>query len=401
MKNVIKKTQTILFASLIVAMILPFSMMDTATAEKNIDNVKTNIKSKVSYDYMPTKEDVKKELKSKGHTKKQIEKMDLDTLHFDKHQKWLKENHDPVKEVLIREKQIVLTEMVIDDFQNTDESLDNYLPWTSIGYDYKDNALEITIEPKKFTDENIQKYVYIIRSIIGDEIDITISPLDAGLEQVSCWTRDTCGDLEAGVKIDIQGKFSCTLGFAATYQDNPGFVTAGHCFDGSRVGTNVYHSGAYIGDLVRETATTSTSGSRCDCAFVRSTSNFDVSDKTFGITNDADRAGTTTKNKQIKASLGGNTNDVKMGIILDVNRSFSVDEEGTNGNDYIYKYVAVTNISVKSGDSGSPVFGQNGQELLGFMVSALKGTDDNPQQRSIYVKHEKFTTYYRGLEWDF
>ena len=148
-----------------------------------------------------------------------------------------------------------------------------------------------------------------------------------------------------------------------------------------------------VGDLVRELATTSSNGLRCDCAFVASTSNYIASDSTYGL-QDATRTGSSTDGKQIVMSLDRNNPNEKYGVILDSNRSYNERDSGFYRSPYLYKYVVVTNIDVVSGESGTPVFGDNGRELLGFAVS-------RHSEGSIYVKHEKFTQYFRGLTWDF
>ena len=392
----LKTTKIILFAGIIAAMILPFNTIDFADAQEQTG--RDIIKQDVSYKSMPTVEDVKEDLKEQGYLKEQIDEMDLKQKHYEKHQEWLIEHRDIQTEKIVREKQVILTEFMIEKFQTTNPTQPDYLPWTSIGYDYKDNALEITIYPEDFKIETIEEILNTVRSVVGYEIDVTISPMASQLEQVSCFSRERCSDLKAGVKITMQGKdFPCTLGFAATYNDESGFVTAGHCFDGLEVGTNAYHNGAHIGDLVRELATSSTSGNRCDCAFVVSADSYDVSDRTYGLSRSASTTGTSTDDKLIVASLS-NSNTNRYGIIKDSSISYSPARDYPNSlpriGDYYYKYAVLTDIDVIRGDSGSPVFGDNGRELLGFMVSQIGGD-------SIYVKHEKFTQYFRGLTWDF
>ena len=86
---------------------------------------------------------------------------------------------DPQKEKVAREKQTILENALMtkesqyEGFQNRV----HHLPWSSIGYDYVDNALEVTILPDYFNTNNLPKYFEEIRSIVGNDIDIALSPL--------------------------------------------------------------------------------------------------------------------------------------------------------------------------------------------------------------------------------
>ena len=50
------------------------------------------------------------------------------------------------------------------------------LPWSGITYDYANNALEVNILPQYFNAGELPKYFEKIRSIVGNEIDISLSP---------------------------------------------------------------------------------------------------------------------------------------------------------------------------------------------------------------------------------
>ncbi len=387
MKNITKTTKTILFASLIAAMILPFSGMDFAEAEKQDKKGKDIIKNYKASEAMPKFKDVKEKHKDKSE---QVQREE----HQKEHKKWLVDNLDEATETIVREKQDLFTTFVTENYQEWDPSEDNYFPWTSIGYDYEDNALEVTILPAEFNKKDLKEYYEIIRSVVGNEIDVTISPMNA-YELVSCNSRTDCDDLEAGVEIGMNNKnFPCTLGFKATYNGKNGFVTAGHCFDGetgggNSVGNDTYHpeNGSHIGDLEEEIIVSRPPSTRCDCAFVEASG---ISNETYGISTSATSTGTSPTDKTIKASLG-QSNTVTSGVITDNSRTVS-------STDYRLLGVVETDIAVISGDSGSPVFSSDGSEFLGIMVA--KNPDD-PSNGSVYVRADKFTTYLSGLTWGF
>jgi len=368
-------------------MILPFSTMDFAEAEETDKIGRDIIKNYKASEAMPQFEDIVLEYIDQPEEVQRIK-------HQQEHNKWINEHLDEDKEEIVRDKQELFTEFVIANYQESDPTGDNYFPWTSIGYDYEDNALEVTMLPEEFNKKNLEQYYQIIRSVVGDDINVTISPNEF-YELTGCSSRTNCSDLEAGVEIGMQGKnFPCTLGFAASFNGKDGFVTAGHCFDeladgGNPSGADAKHpeNGSKIGDLEKELTVSRPASTRCDCAFVEASG---VSDETFGISTDASSIGTSSLFRSIKASLG-QSDSTPTGIITDASRTITTSSYRLLG-------LVETNIGVNNGDSGSPVFNSSGSQLLGFMVS--KDPSD-PTGSSLYVRADKFTTYFSGLTWDF
>ncbi len=356
-----KNLKTILFASLIAAMILPFSSMNFAEAETADKIGKDIVKQKASFE--------------KTSEKANASKSDL------------KEKYDPDAEREVTVQQDILLDVLMENYQGTDKDAKNYFPWTSLGYDYDDNALEVTINPTEFNEKDIKKYQKIIRSIVGNSIDVTISPMEEA-SFTSCSSRTNCDDVESGVEIGMPGKtFPCSVGFAATYDGDAGFITAGHCFAALAVGTDAEHpqNGSRIGDLVEELYSPGTYV-YCDCAFVDSLSGDIPDGETYGMA-DASSTGSTFTGKSVKSSLS------QSGI-----------ENGEVTNHYVHLYipsdskyligVVRTDVSVQGGDSGAGVFSDDGSELLGIMVAQTGSY-------SYYVKHDKITDNFTGLTWDF
>lgn len=101
---------------------------------------------------------------------------------------------------------------------------------------------------------------------------------------------------------------------------------------------------------------------------------------------DATTTGSTTMDKSVKASLS--QSEIESGTVLDTS---------TNVNKGGYYYIGVAKASYysQSGDSGGAVFSSDGSELLGFTVAKTLQND------AFYVKHDKVTTWFSGLTWDF
>ncbi len=112
-----------------------------------------------------------KNAKSKAETELIMEEMEELSKEL---QKWYAERLDPAKEEEARIKQKILGEALLSKRHNelTLAEQREAVPITSIGYDYVDNALEVTIDPEKYN----EKYLKKIRNIVGDEIDLTIAP---------------------------------------------------------------------------------------------------------------------------------------------------------------------------------------------------------------------------------
>lgn len=87
-------------------------------------------------------------------------------------------NSNPAKEKLIREKQKALEDAVSGMQKHRGQSGNNVqqLPWSTIGYDCVDNALEVGIPPQYFNHDALPKYFEMIRSIVGYGIDVALSP---------------------------------------------------------------------------------------------------------------------------------------------------------------------------------------------------------------------------------
>ncbi len=101
---------------------------------------------------------------------------------------WFKSREDIEKEEKVREKLDLLLDAIEAEEGSTKEGKENLkkiLPFTRIGYDSISHSLEVSIDPKRFNDEEIKGYIKYIRNIIGDEIDLTISRLPYGRTPLS------------------------------------------------------------------------------------------------------------------------------------------------------------------------------------------------------------------------
>ncbi len=90
---------------------------------------------------------------------------------------WYAEHADCEKKEKVMEKQELLIDTLLEEKAEIGRKKQKeMLAFTAIGYDYVNHSLEVSIDPEMFNEKNIKKYITKIRSIIGDEIDLTISP---------------------------------------------------------------------------------------------------------------------------------------------------------------------------------------------------------------------------------
>ena len=315
------------------------------------------------------------------------------------------DHRDIENENKCREKQLLMREFIKSAY-STEEGIASFkkkLPMTGMGYDYVSHSLEITIAPEHFTDKNIKKYIKIIRKIIGDEIDLTISPASPASALSCSLPGNECDPMLGGNRLET-GLTFCTLGFKATYQGKSGFVTAGHCsttdftkygqpsFD-KKVGKTTY----------RPAAPTFTD---CDCAFVAIDGTEPnlvrgMSPDIFSLFSaNPSSAGSVTKTGKYVRTSGAILPYFGLGKVLDLKRD--VELGLLNGNSAWILDVVVTNITTTNGgDSGSPVYSLNGTVLLGIAVAG-RFDENNNNDLTYYVPQTKFSEKLGStFSWDF
>lgn len=350
-----KSTKTILFASLLVAMILPFSGMDFAEAEKADNKGQDKIKNQGSANSIP------------------LDKSEKDL------KKWFVDQTDPIKKQLAKDKKTILVDALIEEEKLVGKAARiNSIPIIGVGYDYVDNSLEISIDSSKFNEKNIAKYIKKIRSIVGDEIDITISPAELA-ETTACGSRtDVCTPLKGGVQYGPSG---CSTGFAATYQGDSGFLTAGHCDDGD-AGDDAKQPryGSVIGTIEKETFWSNT---RCDCGFISVTGSMDD-----GIFDLSDPNTTGSPFNGMSVTMSGVASDVKSGSVTDDDYDVYYSADGV-----WFREAVKTNYGSSDGDSGAPVV--SGSSLVGIH-SGKSGSSI-----SYFTNVNNVGIYFGGLTWDF
>ena len=391
-----KTSKIILLAVIFSAIVIPLTIMGSADAANNIG--KTVIKNQPQNSDIPLfdeRQTLFKTLDSlenesnRANVEKQIEVLNA------KIQTWYDERFDQAKYDLAIKSKTILREN-LKDLQSGKGDMEAYeiLPWVTRGYDYENNALEVRIDSKYFTEENIPKYIKTIRSLVGDEVDITVGPGEMRVAE-ACTSRSTseCEPIQGGVRVEADNAETGTVGYKATYNSKTGFITAGHMFVDSsgnqRAGTTIQQHPASTTDIGNLETNNLFKGvaTWCDCAFVSELSaTRSMSNGVYGMTTP-----TTTANPFVNmgVTMSGGFTGTSSGSVTNINLDYCYDLDGNGSCETAVNDAIVASYSSQGGDSGSPIM--SGNTLVGMHV-ASSGT---------FMKHNAVTNSFPGLTWGF
>ncbi len=384
MKN--KTTKTILLAIMLSAIMVPLAIMNSADAvEATGQNI---IKTDTTSSDIPLFDDREALLKTfnslEDGSEKAAVKLQMDEM-TEEIQTWYDNTFDQVKYDSFVEAKLAMQQNELEE-----------LPWVSRSYDYTNNALEVSIETKYFTEENIPKYTKIIRSIIGNEIDLTISPGEhVTLKSCNSRTSGECEPIKGGVEFEVDDIYAGTVGFKATYNSKTGFVTAGHTFidendGGPMAGTTIEQSTTSSSDIgnLENLNIEFEEDTWCDCAFVSETNWFRSMDDGVYSMNDPNSTENPYWNQLV--TMSGAITGTSSGYVTSTNIDYSVDLDDDNTYETDVFDAIRAGYSSAVGDSGAPIISYSGK-LVGIHA-ASSGT---------FMSHSAVTNAFPGLSWGF
>jgi len=379
-KNNIK---AILVASLIIAMILPFSSMNMAEAfqntevnkklkekdrtkelkakkfedEKHFESIKLKMSKAMKLredieEISNTKKSLAKDIMSKlRENKNQLKQINMD---LDREQK--KEHQNDISKQQIEKMMEQQTNFEKKLFSN--ESLMKMI--TSVGIDIATKEIQIGLDENEVGESN--------KMFIIEEID-NIMPKDAKWHVVMSDkpTSFRCNQMECdpviggNAIVDSSGTF-CSFGYSAARNGHAGFITAGHCYDG-KTGSHVRdNSNDWLGIVGIEKFSF---GTDCDCAWIW-TNNKDIDNKVYLSSRYQPTISSivSTYNQQNDYILkSGITSGVTYGKVTGINKTVWV------GNYLAYGQVQ-SNTMMTFGDSGGTVVNYGtGTKLYGSVTA--------------------------------
>lgn len=411
-----KNAKTILFASLIAAMILPFSgmmMVEAASSENANDKAKElgvyivkqgsgEGKEIIKYGQekiRPTESiqiheiSVKLNDPSLKHTEPQIQAMrdqmeKLQQRLYDKAPKISTE-----KETYLEQHREMFNLHITPMIESGEhEELLQELPFIRLGIDKNEQSIKFGFLEENLTPEKTAKYFKYIRNIVGNDVDILFFATNEYTTTTCTSQTADCDPLEGGIKIQIDGSENCSLGFKAKKLEGttwvPGFITAGHCSDGSSSpDLNVEQATSPdVGQLKLESFT---ANSKCDCSWVEVDSGITVDDVIYPNTEPASVA-TPTVNT---ATTGmGFTSGTLTGDIDDSSEDVWIGDPD-EGDTYMRSQLIIDFVA-DDGDSGGSVFKDSNDQLIGI-ISASNGFD------SVVSAATNISSLSSSIEWDF
>lgn len=350
-------TKTILFASLIVAMILPFSGMISATAEETgkaiqiqkpettqaeIDEYNTVLTLVTEMqDLKQNNSDLKIAIENNGETSLSND----DKQRFEQINKRLQEITAEIGTINAESRKLYAsTPEVKNQILNAKQIIrDSDIPYHGLGTDFKVGALMIGFKSQEVADQHIPTINRIIDVPYYLEIGL---PDD---EFGGCATiTSNCDPLIGGIKIATQKSSSawtdCSYSIPAVrnvwWWTEDGFVTAAHCFNG--VNGNDSKQPDTSSSKIGEVTKIVWSG-ECDCAFSKKTGSEST---TFGVFSSNTF---TSKSDPLNGDwvyMTGYKSGTKLGKVIDPNYDTTTSPSIQN--------TKKINVAMDNGDSGGP-----------------------------------------------
>ena len=287
MKNITKNTKTFLFASLLAAIILPFSVMDFADARKAPDM--TDYESM----YKEIVEQIHDNKKSIEYNQKLLQ--DISELSEDQLEFIEKQIQDKTKEVAeLNKNGTEVQKLNIESYKLDSETqaifdtavksikgnyMDKYGVY-SIDVENKYRKVLVFVDPDDFGNSNyaggINAFVTELQDSVNVDVEVQVAKY-IETHSTGCSTEfNPCKPAKGGIQISHQSTTGngSTFGFKAYHPTHGyGFVIAGH--EAVSVNTSIVQpkNGGSIGTVKVM------GGGTCDCAFVKSTGGHTVYDQ--------------------------------------------------------------------------------------------------------------------------
>lgn len=318
---------------------------------------------------------------------KELENEDItDTEKMRLHQEHqsLKENYLSNLDVSKQEKGLakkqLLSQLMVEKSINGDDSV----PIIALSVDPVTSDLLVGVKESRLAEDE-QKVIEFVRNVVGEDINIKIYPEKEAFF-LSCSQAGECEPAQGGVKIATFTN-GCSVGFKASYGGDDGFVTAGHCSNGSSSGTvgqPNYLPWDHIGTI---TDNTWVNGTTFDGMFVHADDGETISDKVF---NGVD-VNVASLAQYLDGVTGkGHTTGTLSGTVL--NASYDREVQGVWLLDHAY-----TSMVADDGDSGGTVY--ESIPVLGFV--GIMSASDKETFTLVSKQENAASSGMPGLTWDF
>jgi len=376
--------KAILFASLIVAMVLPFSAMNFAEATPN-EKANENARDKTKELKEHRKNLDKKVEQYKDHMEKFIELKEkiakaeksnqssnsLKTELDEENTRWsiIADEHKAKNSIPEAKLQKMMAQQEEFGEKLVASDLTQYV--TGFGIDLATKEIQVGLDVSTVNSNNKNQVIDSLEELMPKSakwhlVDSTRASFD------SCTNEKYCVPLLGGNMIDTENIIACSNGFKATLGGIFGFVTAGHCVDGD-VGIDVDdYNGDKLGVVHKETLSW---GTDCDCAFIKANSS-ETDNKTLLSTSSsitvASYTSASSQNGDFIYKSGQTDNGLKYGVVTALNQ-YNFGYDPSIGWFYVTGLVASTAYST-GGDSGGSVMGGSQSNSLYGIIEGGNGS---------------------------
>ncbi len=249
---------------------------------------------------------------------------------------------------------------------------------TSIGIDIDSKEIQVGLNQNIVNKTNEDFIIDIIKQLMPKTAwHIVYSDV---AESISC-NQKKCTPVIGGNQIRVDGNAPCSYGFQAKRGSLWGFITAGHCADGSRNSLVRDFDGNVLGTVYEEKFEWGTS---CDCAFIVASPT--VVDNKIYIQLNKQQSISPTVTKITQASQQQNDRITKSGQLTGSYQHGIVSAINVSVIDIIYgqyiKHLVRSNIHAGHGDSGGTVFDR----------------DDNGNLYGILITHDVWGRYHAPVD---
>ncbi len=363
MKNITNKTKTILFASLIAAMICPFSTMDFAEAQtdkknprdKTVERTLEKDERKKVLNKLNALGAEEKVLKEKAKSeKRQDEKQKIDKrLDEIKVEAESIDRENRNKDIPQRQLSKLLKQQEKFEARLLNSDVMQYV--TSVGIDITSKEIQIGINQNLVNDTNIDSVINQLDTIMPKKANWHTVYSDVA-STLSC-TQKECTPLIGGNYIRVASEPPCTFGFQAKKGSIWGWITAGHCADGLVNSSVKDFSNHNIGTVKAEKMYW---GTYCDCAWIEASSSL-TNNEVYDVPSTHIVKRTTQASQQQNDYImgSGQAGGIHFGQVSAINVSVLNSLEGE-----YHKGLVRTTAPLTHGDSGGPVVEKNDRSDL-------------------------------------
>ena len=365
-----KDLKRIDLASLIAAMILPFSTMDFAEAQtdkknprdKTVERTLEKEERKKVLNKLNQLDSEEKDLKEKAKSEKhQAEKQKIDKrLNEIKGEKENidRENHNKD----IPQKQLSKLIKQQDKFEARLLNSDVIQYVTLVGIDITSKEIQVGINQNLVNDTNIDSVINQLDAIMPKKVNWHTVYSDVA-STLSC-TQKECDPLIGGnyIKVASSGD-SCSFGFQAKKGSTWGWITAGHCADGLVNSSVKDYSNDNVGTVKAEKMYW---GTYCDCAWVEASSSL-TNNEVFDVPSTHTVKRTTQASQQQNDYImgTGQAGGIAFGQVSAINVTVLNIAYGE-----YHKGLVRSDASFAHGDSGGPVVEMNDRsDLYGIITT--------------------------------